>query len=721
MSQVSNGNEQQVPEQQLQLLNDFPVPPYEAWLKATEKVLKGVPFEKKLVTRTYEGIALQPMYRQEDVAELPHVDSLPGFPPYVRSSKASGYLTKAWEVAQELPYGTAAEFNTALRADMQRGQTAVNLVLDQATLAGLDADQATADQVGHGGTSISTLDDLAQALEGIDLEQTPLLVQAGTVAFPFAMLLVALLRKQGKSPAKLNGCVGMDPLGALVYTGTLARSLVGAYDTMARFTTWAATYAPRLKTIAVQGQPYHNSGGSAVQELAFTVATGVEYIREMQVRGLTIDQIAPRMMFVFALGSNFFMEIAKLRAARLVWARVIQAFGGNADSQKLIMHTRTSFWNKTIYDPYVNMLRTTTEAFSSVMGGCNSMHIAPFDELIRMPDEFSRRIARNIHIILEQECNFAKLIDPAGGSWYIEKLTDSVARETWKLFQDVERQGGMFKALMAGSPQEQVAQVASQRAKNIAVRKDVFVGTNMYANLKEKPLEKRTIDYTALAAERAAQVSQYRAAAHAGERQAALARLSPDSPDLIETAVAAILAGATLGDITQTIRTQNSATPPQITPVRIHRGTEPFEALRTAADQYTARTGARPKVFLANMGPISQHKARADFSTGFFEVGGFEVITNNGFPTPEAAVEAARESGAPVVVICSTDATYPDLVPPLTQGIKQSTPDVTVILAGYPADQIEAHKQAGVDEFIHVRANCYQILLNLHKKIGIVS
>lgn len=720
MSQVSNGNEQQVPEPQLQLLNEFPVPSYEAWREAAEKVLKGVPFEKKLVTRTYEGIALQPMYRQEDIADLPHLDSLPGFPPYVRSSTASGYVVKSWDIAQELPYGTAAELNTALKADMQRGQTAVNLVLDHATLAGLDADQATADQIGHGGTSISTLDDLAQALEGIDLEQTPLLAQAGTVAFPLAALLVALLRQQGKSPAKLNGCVGMDPLGALAHTGTLPCSLADTYDTMARFTTWATTHAPQLKTIAVQGQPYHDSGGSAVQELAFAVATGVEYVRELQARGLTIDEIAPRMLFVFALGSNFFMEIAKLRAARLVWARVVQAFGGNAESQKLTMHTRTSFWNKTIYDPYVNMLRTTTEAFSGVMGGCNSMHIAPFDELVRLPDEFSRRIARNIHLVLEQECNFARLIDPAGGSWYVEKLTDAVARETWKLFQEVERQGGMFKALAAGFPQAQVAQIAEQRAKNIATRKDVFVGTNMYANLKEKPLEGRAVDHTALAAERAAQVSQYRAAADAGERQAALARLSPNTPDLVEAAVAAILAGATLGDVVGALRAQDSP-PPQVTPVRIHRGAEPFEALRAAADQYMARTGARPKVFLANMGPVSQHKARADFSTGFFEVGGFEVITNEGFPTPEAAVEAANASGAPVVVICSTDATYPELVPPITQGIKQANPDVTVILAGYPADQIEAHKQAGVDEFIHIRANCYQILLNLQKKIGVVS
>lgn len=706
--------------QETALFSEFPPTSYEEWRKAAEKILKGAPFEKRLVTKTYEGITLQPMYRQEDVADLPHTNSLPGFPPYVRFVEASGYVDKTWEVAQELPYGTPEEFNEIARFCLKNGQTALNLVLDQATLTGVDADKATSGEVGVHGTSISTVKDLATALDGIDLEQTPLLIQAGSVAFPLAALLIAALKQQGTAPEKLNGCIGMDPLGALAHTGTLPRSLAGTYDTMAPLTAWAKSHAPGLKTILVQGQPYHDSGASAVQELAFAIATGVEYLREMQARGLSVDDVAPRMLFTFSLGSNFFMEVAKLRAARLLWANVIKAFGGSAEAQKLFMHVRTSAWNKSVYDPYVNMLRTTTEAFAGVVGGCNSMHVSSFDETRRVPDDFSRRIARNTHIILEQESKLSKLIDPAGGSWYVEKLTDEVARESWKLFQSVERQGGMFKALQAGMPQDQVEQIAQQRAKNIATRKDVFVGTNMYANLKEKPLAGQVADTGAIQQGRAGTVTQYRSTADQSQRQAALEKLSSDSGLTLDAAISAAQAGATLGELTQALRTGSSPAP-TIKAMRIHRGPEIFEKLRAASEEYAKKTGSAPQVFLANIGPIPQHKPRADFSTGFFEVGGFNVLTNTGFSTAEEAAQAALASGAPVVVICSTDDTYPDVVPPLTKQIKSSKPDTTVILAGYPADQVEAHKQAGVDEFIHLRANCHDILLNLQKKIGVVS
>lgn len=720
MASETNGMEEQGVGKGTKLFSEFPYPTYEEWRQAAEKTLKGAPFEKRLVTKTYEGIDLQPLYRQEDVADLPFIDSLPGFPPYVRSANVSGYRVSSWEVAQELPYGTPEEFNEATRLCLQRGQTAVTLVLDQASLSGVDADQAQAGEVGIMGTSISTLGDLAKALEGIDLDQTPVFVQAGAVAFPFAAALVAVARQQGASATKLRGCVGMDPLSTLAHRGTLARSLERTYDMMAQLTAWARERAPHLRTIAVQGQPYHDGGGSAVQELAFVIATAVEYVREMLARGLSIDDVAPRMLFSFSIGSNFFMEIAKLRAARLVWAKVARAFGGNDESQKLIMHVRTSAYNKTVYDPYVNMLRTTTEAFAGVLGGSNSMHVAAFDEIKQPPDEFSRRIARNTHIILDQECNLSKVIDPAGGSWYVESLTDSLAKESWKLFQEVERRGGMFKALQAGFPQQEVAKIADQRAKSIATRKDIFVGTNMYANLKEKPLEDRQVDAAAIQRERAAQVEQYRSGVDEAKRQAALEKLAATRNYLFEATVEAVLAGVTLGELTGILRA-GDADRPAVEPVRIHRATEMFESLRAASDAYLARTGTRPRVFLANMGPVAQHKARADFATGFMEVGGFEVMTNLGFPNVDEAARAAIESGAPVVVICSTDDTYPELVPPLTSQIKAARPDTVVVLAGYPADQIEAHKQAGVDEFIHVRANCYEVLRTLQQKIGVAA
>ena len=698
--------------------NEFPPTPYEEWRKVVDKFLKGAPFEKRLVTKTYENIDLQPMYRQEDIEGLPHLDSLPGFAPYLRGTSPLGYVASSWDVAQELPYPTPAAFNEALRADLARGQNAVNLVLDRPTLAGVDADQAEADDVGKGGLSVSSVADLAQALDGVDLESNPIYIQASTSALTFTALLAALAKQQGKSLAKARGAIGMDPLGQLARDGRLPRDLDGIYAVMAQLAAWAKANAPQLQTITVQGGPYHNGGASTTQELAFALATAVDYVRAMQAHGLSIDDIAPRIRFSLSIGSNFFMEIARLRAARLLWAKIVQAFGGSEASQKMSLHARTSAWNQTVYDPHVNLLRATTEAFSSAVGGCDSLHISPFDELLRVPDEFSRRVARNTHTVLREESHVTRTVDPAGGSWYVENLTDAVGRKTWAIFQEVEKQGGMAKALEAGWPQSQIADTAAKRAANLAKRKDIFVGTNMYPNLKETRIEPAPVDAWAVQTERTEALKGFRATANAAGKPAALDALAKSGG--IEAAIQAALAGATLGEIAQAARTGAKAGP-TISPVHAHRGAQAFEALRQAAESYVARTGQRPSVFLATMGPLTQHKGRADFSTAFLGVGGFETIYPDGFNTPDEAADAALASGAKAVVICSTDATYPDIVPPLVQKLKKAAPELIVLLAGYPADHVEAFKAAGVDDFIHLNANCQALLSTLQKKMGVAQ
>ncbi len=528
---------------------EFSIPTYEEWRKAAEATLKGAPFEK-LITKTHEGIDLQPMYRAEDAATLDHMDALPGFAPYVRGTDVLGYKAKSWEVSQELAYPTPEEFNRAVSADLERGQTAVNMLLDRATVRGVDADAADAQEVGAGGTSISNLDDLGKALDRVDLEQVPVDIQAGASAIPIGSMMLALIQKQAKSAEQLRGCIGADPLGELAREGNLPRTLSGAYDDMAQFTAWAAANAPQLQTILVRGHPYHDGGGSAVQELAFALATGVEYLREMQARGLAIDESAPRVRFALSLGSNLFMEVAKLRAARMLWARVVKAFGGNEASQKLRIHARTSSWNKTVYDPNVNMLRTTTEAFSGVLGGCDSLHVGPFDEVVRAPSDFTRRVARNTHTVLREEAGLTRTVDPAGGSWYVESLTDSVARKSWDLFREVEKQGGMFKALQSGFPQGQVAEVATQRAKAYAQRREVFVGTNMYANMAETPLEVTPTDHAALQRRRVDDLTSYRDAVDDEWRQSALKKLADAPADgVVKAAIHAAAGGATIGDI----------------------------------------------------------------------------------------------------------------------------------------------------------------------------
>lgn len=702
------------------LLAEFTPPTNAEWQREAERSLKGKPLEK-LTTRTYEGIDVQPIYRQDDVSAIPHLDSLPGFAPYLRGT---GPVNRPWQICQELPYSTAAEFNRAVRYDLERGQTAVYLKVDLATQLGLDPDEANPGDVGAGGVSIATVDDLAAALTGIDLEQVPLYFGATSAAVPTAALLFALFKRQGRNLTKLRGSLEMDPLGTLARTGQLPRSVAGAYDVMAHLLRWAVANAPHMHVITVHGQPYANAGASAVQELAFVLATAVEYLRELQQRGLNADVAAPRIRFAFSVGGDYFLEVAKLRAARLVWAKAVKAFGGSEVAQQMTVHARTAAWNKTSCDPWVNMLRVTTEAFAGAVSGADSIHTAPFDETLGQPDEFSRRIARNTQLILQHEAHLSRVIDPAGGAWYVEKLTDEVGRRAWSLFQQVEQIGGLTPALAAGLPQEQVQQTAAARAKNLASRKDVLVGTNRYSNLLETPPESRRPDLAALHRERSATISAYRTSLDNEQNTRVLALLNNvlEAADaaVLETAIEAALAGATLGELSRTLR-HGDETKATVTPLVPHRAAAPFEALRDFAEDFAARHGRRPQVFLANVGPISRHKPRADFSTDFFQVGGFEVLGNDGFDTPAAAAQAALDSGAPVVVICGTDAEYPTVVPPLTKAIKSANSDITVVLAGYPADQIEAHKAAGVDEFIHLRADVVEILSRLQAKLGVRS
>ncbi len=689
--------------------DEFPAPSFDEWQQAAVDSLKGRPFDK-LVTPTYEGIPLQPLYRREDTAGIAATGTIPGAPPYLRGSEAVGYLARPWAIAQEMAYGAPATFNRALRFDLEHGQTAVNLLLDGPTRAGKDPDDAQPGEVGRGGVSLASVEDVAAALNGVDLATVPLTVRAGTAALPLLAMLVAHARRAGRPASDLHGCLEDDPLGVLAHEGAIPLSLGRAYDEMAQITLWAERHAPRLQTVAVHTYPYHNAGANAVQELAFALATGVAYLRAMQRRGADVNVAARRMRFDFAVGGNFFMEIAKLRAARLLWSQVVDAFGGDDKAQRMRQHARTARRNKTTIDPYVNMLRVTTEALAAAVGGVESLHVAPYDEPARPPDEFSRRIARNAQVILQEEAHLTAVVDPAGGSYAVEALTDRLARDAWALFQEIEGMGGMAEALKDGFAQTRVAAVVDRRTTHLATRRDVLVGANQFANPKEPaPLADET-DYAALHRERAAQMAQHRTqdddpAAHVAalEKLAAMVAAPPET--MVETAIAAAAAGATLGEITRALRLNDSARP-TIVPVLPARAAEPFEALRRKADAWTAAHGVRPRVFLANLGPPRQHKARADFAQGFFEVGGFEIITNNGFPDAETAAAAALASGAPAVVICSTDETYPELVPPLVKAIRKKARDVTIILAGRPADQLEAHRKAGVDEFIYMGADC---------------
>ena len=519
----------------------------------------------------------------------------------------------------------------------------------------------------------------------------------------------------------MKGLVGADPVGVWAKDGALHISLDTAFDEMAHTVVWAKEQAPELKTVLVSGDVYANGGANDVQEVAYALATAVCYVRQLAQRNIDIHTIAKSMMFTFSMGANFFMEIAKLRALRVLWARIMEAFGAEEADRAVHVHGRTSAFTKTVYDPYVNLLRNTTQAFSGVVGGLNSLEVSPFDQPIRKADDFSRRIARNIQVMLQTEFELRQPVDPVGGSWYVETLAAELCEKIWAEFQTIESKGGIVAALKEGYPQAQVKAVLDERFKNLAYRRDVAVGNNMYANMTEELLDPKPENQETLRQKRVAHIEEYLASAEPdaiSKAQATLEASTTEPGALIGLIELGALQKLTIRQIRKSLDAGDISSE-TIEPITAHRWTEQFEALRMRTENYKQRTKDNVKVFLANMGPIPQHKPRADFSTGFFEVGAFEVIKNDGHETTADAAKAARESGADVVVICSTDDTYPELVPPLAKELKETMPNVTVILAGAPPKDLEpVYREAGVDDFISVRANCYEILNTLQDKKG---
>ncbi|UOE75309.1 methylmalonyl-CoA mutase family protein [Parageobacillus thermoglucosidasius] len=666
----------------------FPIPSFEEWKQEVEKSLKGKPFEK-LYSTTYENITIKPIYTRRDIDLLAHVEQYPGFPGYVRGTRANGYIQEPWKVSQEISAASPKEWNEIVKHDLAKGQTEIHIALEQL------------------GFPVASLDDVEIMFSDIDLDQYSLRVDAGAQSLSFVALFAAYLQKRHIPFAGVRGTIGMDPIGTLAETGHLSFSLASLYDMMADITKWVKNNMPHVKTVIVRSEPYHNGGANAIQELAFAFSTAVEYIHACLDRGLAIDDIAPRIQFSFAVGSNFFMEIAKLRAARLVWSNIVQAFGGSEQAQKIAMHARTSYFTKTIYDPYVNMLRAAAEAFAATIGGADSLHVSPFDEAIGPADEFSRRIARNTQLILLEEAHIANVIDPAGGSYYVETLTAQLAEEAWKLFQQIEGKGGIVKTLQDGFVQAEVENIAKQRKDNVKKRKEKIVGTNFYANLAEAPIQKankgseKAFPFSKVDEENVAQLQ-------AGFRE----------KRWVETAVFMALRRATAQEIEAALKDDGTAI--NVKPIPQWRLAEPFEQLRKAAEAHLEKYGARPTVHLINIGNIPNYKARADFITGFFEAGGLAVSKSEGYHTAEEAVAGALEANGTHYIICGSDESYTDIVPAIAKALKQADSDVKLYVAGKQAQEVEqSFVQAGVDGFIHIGSNCYETIVSFMKEMGV--
>lgn len=705
------------------LLKEFPETSAQEWREAAEQLLKGAPFDKVMKRQTPEGILLEPIFRKEVLDDLSAVETKPGFDGFLRGTKASGYNAAPWEIAQEMPYGTPAEFNKAALNDLMKGQNSLNIILDIATLRGADPAEANVGEVCGCGLSIATLKDLQVAFAGIHPEAVSFNFRSGWAGLTIGGLFFTWLNYEGIDMKSVKGSFGMDPITVQAASGKLPRSLDALLDEQAILARCCAKQAPGIQAVGVSTVPYHQAGASAVEELAIGLATGAAYLESMIDRGLTVDEAAKQIRFSFAIGSNFFMEIAKFRAARVLWAQVVKSFGGSEEAQKILVHARTGFYNKTQKDPYVNMLRTTTEAMSAVIAGVDSLCVGNFDEVSRVPNEFSRRVSRNSQIILQEECELTGVVDPAGGSWAVEWLTNQISEKAWGFFQEIEANGGMADALKSGFIADRIAKTAKGQEDQLNQRRVSLVGTNVYPNTTEKPLECELPDYAALREQRANEVKTKRNGldntAH-GHICDALNRITTaDDKSFLPTIVEAFGFGATIGEVTKAIR--GDAAPAEvIRPLPSMRLASKYEAMRDASAKFAVKNGQAPTIFLCNLGPLRRHKARADFTKSFFEAGGFEIISPKGFDSPEAALAELEASNAGIAVVCGTDDDYVEKFGEYAKVLKAALPELQLILAGYPGEHEAAYREQGMDDYIFIKSNNYEVNYKYLQGLGVL-
>ena len=691
------------------LLASFAAPAPEAWRAEVERLLKGAPFDRAMFTRTIEGLSVGSMATAADTLDLPWPDHQPGAAPYLRGATAGGYLGQPWLVAQELRLSTAEEFNNALRHDLKRGQTAVNLVLDLAGCLGLDPDQASTGQVGCTGTSIASLSDLAVALDGVDLDHIPVFIQAGTSVLPVATLVSALVRRRGGDPARLQGCIGCDPVLGMAKLGELSLSAKRLYDELAVLTRWSVHHAPLLRTLPVDEYAWHDGGADSALSLGLTLSTAVSALRAMEKRGIALAEAVKRVQFRMCAGGDFFMEIAKFRALRLVWSDVQRAAG--VEPQAASIHARTSRRTQTVLDPHANLVRATTQAMSAVLGGVQSLHVGAFDEVDSEPDAFSRRLARNIQLLLRDESRLDRVMDTAGGSWYVESLTAQLARAAWEKFQAVEADGGVVAGLRSGAVQDQVAACAGERRRRLATRREVIVGTNRYANPSEPERRSRRTEPDELLRRRAEQVAGLRTgdADHGGVMEQLTRVLEADSAALFSHMESAATRGATLGELVSILRHDDVPDPPVQT-IPLRRDAEPFETLRAGIESARRQQPGAGRVHCACLGDPARYMPRLDFTRDFFRVGGCEVVGEGFADQVDAVVTAALQADAATVVIVGLDETYVRMAADVATALKASEPAPHVVLAGRAGDLEDELATAGVDEFIHARSDALDVL-----------
>lgn len=618
----------------LELARGFPAPSYDQWKALVDKALKGADFDKRLVARTADGIAIKPLYARKDALVSAQGD-VPGAAPYTRGTSASrgGF---GWDIRTIHIEQDPAAANTAILEDLAGGVNSIAIHL--------------------GGPGLPcTKDALGKALDGVLLDVCPIVLLAGEGAFDAAAAMNAVWTEKGIEPAKRLGSFGDDPLGTLALQGHLSEAIDTALARAAALVK-SCLPMPHVTALTADGVAYHVAGASEAQELGIMLATLVAYLKACERGGIEPADALPKISVALAADADQFSTIAKLRAARkLVW-RVADACGAGDAAAKVQFATPTSYRMMAKRDPWTNILRTTIACAGAAIGCADAICVLPFTFALGKPDAFARRVARNIQIVCQEESHLGRVTDPAGGSWYVEQLTDELGKKGWEIFQDIEARGGMLPGLTTGYVQEMIEQTAQARAKQIATGRQDLTGVSAFPLLGDDGIK-----------------------ADAWPVPAATAKSTPQI---------------------------------EVRPLKAHRLGEAFEALRDASD---AKGGF--KVFLASMGEIAEHNVRSTWMKNYLAAGGIEALTSDGYKTPEAAVEAFKASPAKAVCICSSDAVYASLAEATAKALKDAGAKL-VLMAGRPGEKEAALKAAGVDQFLFAGADAVATLKGLQEKLA---
>lgn len=686
---------------------DFPKKTPADWEKLAAKELRDRPLDD-LTWMTPEGIAVKPLYTAADLENLETVGSLPGFAPFTRGPKATMYAGRPWTVRQYAGFSTAEESNKFYRANLAAGQMGLSVAFDLATHRGYDSDHPrVVGDVGKAGVAIDSVEDMKILFDGIPLDKMSVSMTMNGAVLPVLAGYIVAAEEQGVPQDKLAGTIQNDILKEFMVRNTYIYPPGPSMRIVADIIEHTARHMPKFNSISISGYHMQEAGATLVQELAFTLADGLEYVRAAKAKGLDIDAFAPRLSFFFCIGMNFFMEAAKLRAARFLWAELIKPFEPKkADSLSLRTHCQTSGVSLTEKDPYNNVIRTAYEAMAAVLGGTQSLHTNSFDEAIALPTPTSARIARNTQLILQHETGVTKVVDPLAGSYYVEALTASLVAEARKLIQEVEALGGMTKAVEAGMPKLRIEEAAARRQARIDRGEEIVVGVNKFQLREEPAIEILDVDNDVVRESQVTRLNKIRASRDEAKCVAALKALGEaarnGTGNLLTLSIEATRARATVGEISSALEGvygRYQATVRSISGVYAGEweGDEGLERIRTDIAAFADEEGRRPRLMVVKMGQDGHDRGAKVIATAFADLG-FDVDIGPLFQTPEEAARAAIENDVHVIGVSSQAAGHKTLVPQLIEELgKQGGSEVLVVVGGViPAQDYDFLKSAGV-------------------------